>query len=79
MGPLVSEEQLQRVLSYIRKGVEEGHFALRRTRLDEGHLKDGFFVEPTVFEDVTPDMTIAREEIFGPVLALIRVEPWKKH
>ena len=75
MGPLVSEEQLQRVLSYIRKGVEEGATLLcGGRRLEDGRLKDGFFVEPTVFEDVTPDMTIAREEIFGPVLVLIRVD-----
>ena len=75
MGPLVSEEQLHRVLSYIRKGVEEGATLLcGGRRLEEENLKDGFFVEPTVFEDVTPEMTIAREEIFGPVLALIRVD-----
>jgi len=75
MGPLVSEKQLQTVLSYIQKGMEEGATLLYGgRRLEEGELKNGFFVEPTVFENVSPKMTIAQEEIFGPVLALIKVD-----
>ncbi|MER3453353.1 MAG: aldehyde dehydrogenase [Acidimicrobiia bacterium] len=70
MGPLVSERQRQRVLGYIRTGVEEG----ARLVLGGGvpaHLPKGWFVEPTLFADVDNSMTIAREEIFGPVLCVI--------
>ena len=70
MGPLVNARQRERVLAYIRKGTEEG----ARLLLGGGipaHLNRGYYVEPTVFVDVTNDMTIAREEIFGPVLAVI--------
>src|SRR5699024_8351339 len=67
MGPLVSEKQQNVVLGYIEKGKEEG------ARLVTGGGKGidkGYFVEPTVFADVADDMTIAREEIFGPVMAI---------
>ncbi|HET6950378.1 MAG TPA: aldehyde dehydrogenase family protein [Acidimicrobiales bacterium] len=70
MGPLISEKQRTRVLGYIEKGVEEG----ARLVLGGGrpaHLPKGWFVEPTLFADVDNSMTIAREEIFGPVLAVI--------
>jgi aldehyde dehydrogenase (NAD+) len=73
MGPLVSRKQLDRVLGYIDKGREEG----ARLVLGGGrpaHLPKGFFVEPTLFVDVDNSMTIAREEIFGPVLAVIPYE-----
>ncbi len=68
MGPLISEKQRQRVLAYIEKGKAEG-----ARLLVGGGVPDlpGYFVEPTAFVDVTNDMTIAREEIFGPVLAVI--------
>ena len=70
MGPLVDDTQMQRVLGYIGKGREEGaKLALGGGRVmqDTG----GSYVEPTVFDDVAPEMTIAREEIFGPVLAVL--------
>ena len=68
MGPLISAKQRERVLGYIRKGVDEGAtLALGGGRPD--HLPTGFFVEPTVFTNVDNSMTIAREEIFGPVLS----------
>ena len=74
MGPCASESQLNTVLTYIEKGIEEGATLLYGgCRLEEGELKDGFYVQPTVFENVKPHMTIAQEEIFGPVLALIKV------
>lgn len=74
MGPCASEDQLNTILSYIEKGIKEGATLLYGgQRLDEGALKHGFFVQPTVFENVKPHMTIAQEEIFGPVLALIKV------
>ncbi|MGC3791754.1 MULTISPECIES: alpha-ketoglutaric semialdehyde dehydrogenase GucD [Priestia] len=75
MGPCASEDQLNTVLAYVEKGVEEGaSLAYGGKRLDEGELADGFYVEPTIFENVTSGMTIAQEEIFGPVLALMKVE-----
>ena len=68
---MVSQKQYERVQSYIRKGIEEGAEVLVG---GEGHpegLEAGYFVKPTVFVNVTNDMTIAREEIFGPVLCVI--------
>jgi aldehyde dehydrogenase (NAD+) len=71
VGPMVSQKQYERVESYIRKGIEEGAEVLVG---GEGRLKGleaGYFVKPTVFVDVKNDMTIAQEEIFGPVLSVI--------
>jgi aldehyde dehydrogenase (NAD+) len=71
IGPMVSQKQYDRVESYIRKGIEEGAEVLVG---GEGHppgLDAGYFVKPTVFVNVTNDMTIAQEEIFGPVLCVI--------
>ncbi|POF28310.1 aldehyde dehydrogenase family protein [Roseibium marinum] len=73
MGALVSKSQHERVLGYIRKGREEGARLVCGGNVpDAPGLENGFFVEPTVFADVTPDMTIAREEIFGPVLSVLK-------
>ena len=70
LGPLVSDVQRERVRGYIRKGEEEGAKLLTGgTEPPEG-LDRGYFVRPTVFSEVTPEMTIAQEEIFGPVLAI---------
>jgi aldehyde dehydrogenase (NAD+) len=74
VGPMVTQKQYERVQSYIRKGIEEGAEVLVG---GEGHpkgLEEGYFVKPTVFVNVTNDMTIAREEIFGPVLCVITYE-----
>jgi aldehyde dehydrogenase (NAD+) len=71
VGPMVSQKQYDRVESYIRKGIEEGAEVLVG---GEGHpkgLEAGYFVKPTVLVNVTNDMTIAQEEIFGPVLSVI--------
>lgn len=71
IGPMVSQKQYERVQSYIRKGIEEGAEVLVG---GEGHpegFQAGFFVKPTVFVNVRNDMTIAQEEIFGPVLCVI--------
>jgi aldehyde dehydrogenase (NAD+) len=71
VGPMVSQKQYDRVESYIRKGFEEGAEVLVG---GEGHpegLEVGYFVKPTVFVNVKNDMTIAQEEIFGPVLSVI--------
>jgi len=69
-GPLVSEEQMNRVLGYITAGKEAGARVLTGGGRAPG--LDGYFVQPTVFADVTEDMTIAREEIFGPVMSAIK-------
>jgi aldehyde dehydrogenase (NAD+) len=69
LGPLVSESQRTRVRGYVEKGIAEG--ATLATGGVEAPLDRGYFVAPTVFGDVTPAMTIAREEIFGPVLAVL--------
>ncbi|NEU30845.1 aldehyde dehydrogenase family protein [bacterium LRH843] len=75
MGPCASESQLNTVLSYIEKGKEEGATLIAGgSRVEEDGLENGFFVRPTVFENVTSKMAIAQEEIFGPVLALIKVD-----
>lgn len=75
MGPCASEEQFNTVKYYIEKGKEEGAtLLLGGKEITEGKLKDGYYIEPTIFDDVTTDMTIAQEEIFGPVLALMKVE-----
>jgi aldehyde dehydrogenase (NAD+) len=71
VGPMVTQKQFERVQSYIRKGIEEGAEVLVG---GEGHpegLDAGYFVKPTVFVNVKNDMTIAQEEIFGPVLCVI--------
>ena len=73
MGPVVTKEHKARVEGYIEKGVAEGAKPLCDGRGAVGGGKDGFFVGPTIFDNVRPDMTIAREEIFGPVLSVIRV------
>ena len=70
VGPMVSQKQYERVESYIRKGIEEGAEVLVG---GEGHpkgLEAGYYVKPTVFVNVKNDMTIAQEEIFGPVLSV---------
>jgi malonate-semialdehyde dehydrogenase (acetylating)/methylmalonate-semialdehyde dehydrogenase len=73
MGPLVTQEHKTRVEGYIDKGVAEGAKPLLDGRA-AGRNRDGFFVGPTIFDNVRPEMTIAREEIFGPVLSVIRVK-----
>jgi len=72
VGPVVDEQQMETILSYIRQGVEEGaQLVLGGRRRTEPPLERGFYVEPTVFTGVTPEMTIAQEEIFGPVAAIL--------
>jgi acyl-CoA reductase-like NAD-dependent aldehyde dehydrogenase len=71
LGPLVSAVQRDRVRGFIQTGIDEGAtLVIGGTASPEG-LDIGFFVQPTIFSNVTPDMTIAREEIFGPVLSII--------
>jgi aldehyde dehydrogenase (NAD+) len=76
LGALVSKKQQETVLSYIQKGKDEG-----ATLVAGGHAVrpngKGYYVEATVFDQVTPDMTIAREEIFGPVLAVLTFDSFE--
>jgi malonate-semialdehyde dehydrogenase (acetylating) / methylmalonate-semialdehyde dehydrogenase len=72
MGPLVTSDHCKRVEGYVEKGVAEGATPLVDGRGRKQH--GGYFLGPTIFDHVTPDMTIAREEIFGPVLSVIRVK-----
>jgi len=71
LGPLVSAAQLERVRNYIRKGVEEGATLVTGGPERPEGLEKGYFVRPTVFGNVNNSMTIAQEEIFGPVLSII--------
>jgi aldehyde dehydrogenase (NAD+) len=71
LGPVVSETQRERVRGYIEKGIEEGARVVTGGAEAPAERERGYFVQPTVFSDVTSDMTIAQEEIFGPVLVLI--------
>jgi aldehyde dehydrogenase (NAD+) len=71
LGPLVSAVQRDRVRGYIQKGIDEGARLVTGGSEPPKGLDKGYFVRPTVFADVTPDMTIAQEEIFGPVLAIM--------
>jgi malonate-semialdehyde dehydrogenase (acetylating)/methylmalonate-semialdehyde dehydrogenase len=73
MGPLVTSEHCKRVRGYIEKGVAEGATPLCDGREFQSADK-GFFLGPTIFDHVTPNMTIARDEIFGPVLSVMRVK-----
>jgi len=74
LGPMVSKTQQERVRSFIQKGIDEGATLVTGGAEQPDGLEKGFFVKPTVFADVTNDMTIAREEIFGPVLSIISYE-----
>ena len=71
MGPLVSEEQMNKVLDYIQKGIDEGaELVCGGSRYTEGECAKGFYVRPTIFDHCAPDMTIVKEEIFGPVVTV---------
>lgn len=73
MGPSISEKQLQKVMSYVAIGRQEGAtVACGGHRLSDGPHAHGFFHEPTIFTGVTPGMRIAREEIFGPVVSVLK-------
>ena len=74
VGPLVSRAQFERVQGYIRKGIEEGATLVAGGPGKPDGLATGHFAKPTIFANVRNDMTIAREEIFGPVLVIIPYE-----
>ncbi|SFL33639.1 malonate-semialdehyde dehydrogenase (acetylating) / methylmalonate-semialdehyde dehydrogenase [Gracilibacillus orientalis] len=76
LGPVIREEAKERTLKYIEKGLEEGATLIRDGRQEQPD--DGFFVGPTIFENVKTDMTIWKDEIFAPVLSVIRVKNLKE-
>ena len=79
MGPSVDESQFKTVLSYVDIGREDGaKLVYGGARAQGDELDKGYFVQPTVFDHVTPDMRIAREEIFGPVLSVLRVNDFEE-
>eukprot|EP01125_Pyxidicula_operculata_P006791 TRINITY_DN2333_c0_g1_i3.p1 TRINITY_DN2333_c0_g1~~TRINITY_DN2333_c0_g1_i3.p1 ORF type:complete len:705 (+),score=192.87 TRINITY_DN2333_c0_g1_i3:9-2123(+) len=71
LGPLVSEGQFNRVAGYIKKGLDEGARLVTGGVPTSGELTQGYFIKPTIFDNVNPDMTIWKEEIFGPVLSVM--------
>ncbi|PZT91449.1 MAG: aldehyde dehydrogenase [Gordonia sp. (in: high G+C Gram-positive bacteria)] len=73
LGPLITEKQRSKVEDYIRQGKEAGATAILDSTRPEG-LESGYYLSPTIFTGVTNDMTIAREEIFGPVISVIDYE-----
>ncbi|KZE05434.1 Betaine aldehyde dehydrogenase [Bacillus mycoides] len=79
MGPLVSQEHMEKVLRYIEIGKDEGaNVACGGRRIMEDGKGDGFFIEPTVFVNVKPDMRIVQEEIFGPVVVIQKFKDEKE-
>jgi malonate-semialdehyde dehydrogenase (acetylating)/methylmalonate-semialdehyde dehydrogenase len=75
MGPVVSQAHRERVLVYIEKGIAEGADLILDGRdYTNPDYPGGYFVGPTIFDNVTPEMTIAKEEIFGPVVGIVRAE-----
>ena len=75
VGPLVSEQHMQKVLGYIARGRAEGARAvIGGQRVTDGALAKGFFVAPTVFDECRDDMSIVREEIFGPVMSVLDIQ-----
>ena len=72
LTPIIRDSHRVKVLDYIKKGLEEGATLLRDGRKEMDELKEGTFLGATIFDHVTPDMTIAKDEIFAPVLSLLR-------
>ncbi len=75
MGPVITRQHREKVMGYIEKGIEEGaKLVLDGRDYDDRKHPKGYFLGPTIFDDVTPAMTIGREEIFGPVLCLMKAK-----
>jgi len=78
MGPVITEEARKRILSYIELGEKEGAVLARDGRKDSASRGAGYFVGPTILDKVSPASRVAREEIFGPVLSVVRVKNIKE-
>lgn len=74
LGPVIRDSHRDKTVTYIESGVEEGAKLLRDGRTDESSSKGGYFIGPTIFDNVTQEMKIWKEEIFAPVLSIVRVE-----
>lgn len=74
LGPLIRESHREKVLGYVEKGIEEGAVLIRDGRNEIRQFDKGYFLGATIFDHVKPEMTIAREEIFAPVLSLLRAK-----
>lgn len=74
LGPVIREEHKERTISYIKSGVEQGATLIRDGREDETVSGKGYFVGPTIFDNVTQEMKIWQDEIFAPVLSVVRVK-----
>ncbi len=78
MGPVITDESKKRVLSYIELGEKEGAVVARDGRKDAATKGNGFFVGPTIIDKVKPNSRVAQEEIFGPLLSVVRVKDLKE-
>lgn len=76
LGPVIREENKERTIDYVNKGIEEGADIVLDGR--EDNLEEGYFVKPTIFENVTTDMKLWQDEIFAPVLSLVKVSGLKE-
>jgi len=74
LGPVIRQQNKERTVQYIEIGEQEGATLVRDGRQDEAYDKDGYFVGPTIFDNVQPSMRIWKEEIFAPVLSVVRVD-----
>ncbi|OAT82054.1 methylmalonate-semialdehyde dehydrogenase (acylating) [Bacillus sp. MKU004] len=74
LGPVIRDEHKKKTESYIGKGVEEGATLVRDGRTDEAYKENGYFIGPTIFDNVTSTMKIWKDEIFAPVLSIVRVD-----
>ncbi|MBH9966978.1 CoA-acylating methylmalonate-semialdehyde dehydrogenase [[Bacillus] enclensis] len=74
LGPVIRDEHKKKTESYIEKGVEEGATLVRDGRTDEAYKENGYFIGPTIFDNVTSTMKIWKDEIFAPVLSIVRVD-----
>jgi malonate-semialdehyde dehydrogenase (acetylating)/methylmalonate-semialdehyde dehydrogenase len=72
LTPVIRQEHMEKVVGYIEKGIHEGATLIRDGRKEMDEMDKGNFIGPTIFDHVTPEMTIAKDEIFGPVLSLLR-------
>ena len=76
LGPVIREENKERTIDYVNKGIEEGAYIVLDGR--EDNLEEGYFVKPTIFENVTTNMKLWQDEIFAPVLSLVKVSGLKE-
>jgi malonate-semialdehyde dehydrogenase (acetylating) / methylmalonate-semialdehyde dehydrogenase len=78
LGPVIRQEHKERTAGYIESGEAEGAILVRDGRKDETYHQDGYFIGPTIFDKVNPSMKIWKEEIFAPVLSIVRVDTLKE-